>query len=94
MRFESALAAARADEAAGKLSEARKELATILVQTAKFGSAGYGLEARLLQAEIAVKSGQFSAARTELTAVKSEAQLKDFRLIARKVTARFADLPR
>jgi len=94
MRFESALAAARADEAAGKLPEARKELAPILAQTAKFGSAGYGLEARLLQAEIAIHSGQFSAARVELTAVKSEAQFKDFRLIARKARARLADLPR
>jgi len=94
MRFESALAAARVDAAAGKLSEARKELALILAQTVKFGSAGYGLEARLLQGEIAFKSGQFSAARAELTAVKSEAQLKDFRLIARKATARLADPPR
>jgi thioredoxin-like negative regulator of GroEL len=94
MRFDSALAAARADEAAGKLSEAQKELASILAQTAKFGSAGYGLEARLLQGEIAFKSGQFSAARAELTAVKSEAQLKDFRLIARNATARLADLPK
>jgi len=94
MRFESALAAARADEAAGKLSEARKELAPILAQTAEFGSAGYGLEARLLQGEIAVKSVQFSLARAELTAVKSEAQSKDFRLIARKAIAELADLPR
>jgi DNA-binding winged helix-turn-helix (wHTH) protein/tetratricopeptide (TPR) repeat protein len=94
MQFESELAAARADEAAGNLSEARKELAPILAQTAKFGSAGYGLQARLLEGEIAIKSGQFSAARAELTAVKSDAQLKDFRLIARKATARLADLPR
>jgi DNA-binding winged helix-turn-helix (wHTH) protein/tetratricopeptide (TPR) repeat protein len=94
IRFESALAAARADEAAGKLSEARKEMASILAQTAKFGSTGYGLEARLLQGEIAIKSGQFSAARAELAAVKSEALSKGFRLIARKATARLADLPR
>jgi eukaryotic-like serine/threonine-protein kinase len=94
MRFESALAAARADEAAGKLSEARKELAPVLAQSAKFGSAGYGLEARLLQGEIAANSGQFSAARAELTAVQSEAQFRDFRLIARKARARLADLPR
>jgi ATP/maltotriose-dependent transcriptional regulator MalT len=94
MRFESALAAVRADEVAGKLPEARKELAPIVAQTAKFGSTGYELEARLLQGEIAIKSGQFSAARAELTAVKSEAQSKDFRLIARKATARLADLPR
>jgi DNA-binding winged helix-turn-helix (wHTH) protein/Tfp pilus assembly protein PilF/TolB-like protein len=94
MRFESALAAVRADEVAGKLSEARRELAPIVAQTAKFGSTGYELEARLLQGEIAIKSGQFAAARAELTAVQSEAQSKDFRLIARKATARLADLPR
>jgi DNA-binding winged helix-turn-helix (wHTH) protein/tetratricopeptide (TPR) repeat protein len=94
MRFESELAAARAKEATGKLFEAREELAPILVQSAKFGSAGYGLQARLLRGEIEAKSGQFSAARAELTAVKSEAQLKDFRLIARKATASLANLPR
>jgi DNA-binding winged helix-turn-helix (wHTH) protein/tetratricopeptide (TPR) repeat protein len=94
MRFESELAAARADEAAGKLSEARKELAPILAQAAKFGSARYGLEARLLQGEIAAKSGVSPAARAELTEVKSEAQLKGFRLIARKATARLAELPK
>jgi DNA-binding winged helix-turn-helix (wHTH) protein/tetratricopeptide (TPR) repeat protein len=94
MHFESELAAARADEAAGKLPDARKELAPILAQAAKFGSPRYGLEARLLQGEIAFKSGQFSAARAELTAVRSDAQLKDFRLIARKATARLAELPR
>jgi DNA-binding winged helix-turn-helix (wHTH) protein/tetratricopeptide (TPR) repeat protein len=94
MRFESALAVARADEAAGKLSEARQELAPILALTAKFGSVGYGLEVRLVQGEIAIKAGQFSTARAELTAVKSEARLKDFRLIARKATAKLADLPR
>ena len=94
MHFESELAVARADEAAGKLSEARKELAPILAQTVKFGSAGYGLQARLLEGEIAIKSSQFPAARAELTAVESEAQLKDFRLIARKAIARLADLPK
>jgi len=94
MRFESELAAARADEAVGNLSEARKELAHILAQSTKFGSASYGLEARMLQAEIAAKSGQFSSARADLLAVKSEAQLKDFRLIARKATVTLADLPR
>jgi len=94
MRFESELAAARADEVAGKLSEARDELAPILVQSAKFGAAGYRLQARLLQGEIAAKSGQFSTARAELAAVKSDAQLKDFRLIARKATASLANLPR
>ena len=94
MCFESALAAARADEAAGKLSEARKELASISAQTAKVGPAGYGLEARLLQGEIAIKLGQISTAHAELTAVKSEAEFKGFRLIARKATARLADLPR
>jgi eukaryotic-like serine/threonine-protein kinase len=94
MRFESELAVARADEAAGKLSEARKELAPILAQTAKIGSPGYRLQARLLEGEIAIKSSQFSAARAELTAVNSEAQLKDFRLIARKATASLADLPK
>jgi eukaryotic-like serine/threonine-protein kinase len=94
MRFETVLATARVDEVAGKLPEARKDLAPILAQTVKFGSTGYGLEARLLEAEIAIKSGQFSAARAELTAVESEAQLKDFRLIARKATARLADIPR
>ncbi|MGB6477101.1 MAG: tetratricopeptide repeat protein [Candidatus Sulfotelmatobacter sp.] len=94
MRFESALAAARADEAAGKLSEARKELTPILAQTVRFGSPGYGLEARLLQGEIAFKLGQFSAARAELTAVKSEASSKNFRLIARKARAELAALPR
>lgn len=94
MRFESTLAAARADEAAGKLSKARKELAPVLAQAAKFGSTGYALETRLLQGEIAAKSGEFSAARAQLTAVKSEAQLKDFRLIAREATVRLADLPR
>jgi hypothetical protein len=52
------------------------------------------LQARLLRGEIEAKSGQFSAARAELTAVKSEAQLKDFRLIARKATASLANLPR
>jgi hypothetical protein len=94
MRFESELAAVRAKEATGKLFEAREELAPILVQSAKFGSAGYGLQARLLRGEIEAKSGQFSAARAELTAVKSEAQIKDFRLIARKATASLANLPR
>jgi hypothetical protein len=94
MRFESELAVARADEAAGKLSEARKELAPILAQTAKIGSAGYRLQARLLEGEIAIESSQFSAARAELTAVNSEAQLKDFRLIGRKATASLADLPK
>ncbi len=94
MRFESELAIARADEAAQKLSEARMDLAPILAQTAKFGSTGYGLEARLLQGDIAAKSGQFSAARSEFTSVKSDASLKDFRLIARKATARLAELPR
>jgi hypothetical protein len=94
MRFESALAVARADEATGKLSDARKELTPIVAETVKFRSAGYGLEARLLQGEIAFKLGQVSAARAELTAVKSEASSKSFRLIARKATADLADLSR
>ena len=94
MRFESALAVVRADEASGKLSDARKELTPILAETVKFRSAGYGLEARLLQGEIAFKLGQFSAARAELTAVKSEASSKSFRLLARKATADLADLSR
>jgi eukaryotic-like serine/threonine-protein kinase len=94
IHFESELAAVRADEAAGKLSDTRKELAAISAQAAKFGSAGYGLEARLLQGEIAFKLGEFSAARSELTAVKSEASSENFRLIARKATADLADLSR
>ena len=57
MRLESGLAVARADEATGKLSDARKELAPILAETVKFRSAGYGLEARLLQAGIAFTVG-------------------------------------
>ncbi len=94
MQFEAALAAARTDGAAGRLAEARTELAPVLAQTAKFGYTGYGLAARLVQGEIAMKSGQISTARAELTAVEAEAHSRSFFLIARKATSLLQSLPR
>jgi DNA-binding winged helix-turn-helix (wHTH) protein/tetratricopeptide (TPR) repeat protein len=83
-QFDAATAVARVDAAGGRFREARKELAPVLAQASRFGYALYLFEARLIQGEIGLKSGQSSTARAGLTALAREARAKGFLLIARK----------
>ncbi len=92
-KYDAALAAARVDLAGKKFAESRKRLAPILSQPSKAVSAPYWFEAHLTLGEIALKSGQTAAARTQLASLEKEARDKKFLRIARKAAALLAPPP-
>jgi class 3 adenylate cyclase/tetratricopeptide (TPR) repeat protein len=89
-RFEFAIAAAKAQSAAGKASsraEARKSLEATLSEATRTGFQAVQFEARLALGEAELESGDKSAGRRRLAALQKDATAKGFLQIARKAKA-------
>jgi len=80
------IVAAKVLAAGGKNNAAAAiaSLNSVILQTAKYGFVGYGLEARLTLAEVQLKAAQSAPARAQLDALQRDAAVKGFTLIARK----------
>ncbi len=85
-RFPVSITAARVSAAAAKFAEARKILTSTLAGAARYGYAGYELEARLALGEVEMKSGR-AAGRARLEELEKEAKARGYGLIARKAAA-------
>jgi hypothetical protein len=86
IRLEYLIASARTKAASGaadSISEARRTLQTALEESQAQGYAGKNLEARLVQAEIQIKTSDPNA-RDSLASLENEANLNGFGLIAQK----------
>jgi eukaryotic-like serine/threonine-protein kinase len=90
IRWRTAITAARietaekseAHSAAG--SATRNELAAIIAKARALGYMGIELDARLVLAEIEMKSGQIAAGRAHLDTIEADAKAKGYNLVARK----------
>ena len=78
------IACVRADAAAGRTEEARKEARAILEKAMRIGWVNYQLDARLTLAEIDLKSGNAARARADLQALARDARAKGFARVAQK----------
>jgi DNA-binding winged helix-turn-helix (wHTH) protein/tetratricopeptide (TPR) repeat protein/TolB-like protein len=94
-RWQTAITAARIETAGNNHAHSaaaaatRKELATIITKSRELGYLGVELDARLVLAEIEMKSGQTTVGRAHLAAIETDAKTRGYNLIARKaVTAR------
>jgi tetratricopeptide (TPR) repeat protein/TolB-like protein len=74
-------------DAARSPGDAIKQLQTIADESVKSGSIRTAFEARLLQAQIEVRSGQLATGRRHLASVKKDAAAKGFMLLADKAQA-------
>jgi hypothetical protein len=90
IRWQTAIGTARvetAEKEAGHSAAgiaARKELSTIITKSRELGYMGIELDARLVLAEIEMKSGQTTTGHSHLTAIEVDAKAKGYNLIARK----------
>jgi eukaryotic-like serine/threonine-protein kinase len=93
IRWQTAIVAARVDTAgkdavnSASVLSARKELAAIIIKSRKLGYKGFELDARLVLAEIEMKTGQTTAGRALLTGIEADAKAKGYNLIARKAAS-------
>jgi serine/threonine protein kinase/tetratricopeptide (TPR) repeat protein len=87
VRMDFAIAEARVLLGAGKPAEARKILEPVLADAKKLGLLRYEFEARLILAEVEIKSGNITNARAQLAALDKDAMAKGYLLIARKTKA-------
>ena len=94
-RWQTAITAARIETAGNNHAHSaaaaatRKELATIITKSRELGYLGVELDARLVLAEIEMKSGQTTVGRAHLAAIETDAKTRGYNLIARKAaTAR------
>jgi tetratricopeptide (TPR) repeat protein len=94
-RWQTAITAARIETAGNNHAHsatadaASKRLATIITKSRELGYLGVELDARLVLAEIEMKSGQTTVGRAHLAAIETDAKTRGYNLIARKaVTAR------
>jgi eukaryotic-like serine/threonine-protein kinase len=90
IRWRTAITAARIETAEKGVAQSavgiatRKELAAIIAKSQVLGYQGVELDARLAQAEIEMKGGQTTVARSHLAAVETDAKAKGYNLVARK----------
>jgi tetratricopeptide (TPR) repeat protein len=78
------IACARADAAAGRGGEARKEVEAILQKAVRIGWVNFQLDARLALAEIDLESVDVARGRAELQALARDASAKGFGRIAQR----------
>ena len=78
------IACARADAAAGRADQARKEVEAILQKAVRIGWVNFQLDARLALAEIDLDSVDAARGRTELQALARDASARGFGRIAQK----------
>jgi eukaryotic-like serine/threonine-protein kinase len=90
IRWPTAITAARIETAEKDLAHsaagiaARTELSTIITKSRELGYMGIELDARLVLAEIEMKSGQIMAGRAHLATIETDARTKGYNLVARK----------
>ena len=85
-RFEASLAAASVQANAGKIDTSAKALEAVRLKAQGYGFAEYPLEARLSLAQLELKSGKATAARSRFRDLENDARNKGFLLIARKAS--------
>lgn len=87
VRMDFEIAEARVLYAGGKSAEAREIVEPVRADAKRLDLVRYELEARLILAEIDIKSGNASVGREQLTTLEREATTKGYLLIARKTKA-------
>ena len=85
------IACARADAAAGRGNQARKEVEAILRKAVRIGWVNFQFDARLALAEIDLDSVDVARGRTELQALARDASAKGFGRIAQKARRLLGD---
>ena len=85
-RFEASLAAASVQANAGKIDTSAKALEAVRLKAQGYGFAEYPLEARLSLAQLELKSGKGTVARSRFRDLENDARNKGFLLIARKAS--------
>ncbi len=87
VRMDFAIAEARVLLGAGKPAEAGKILELVRADAKKLGLVRYELEARLVLAEVEIKSGNITSGRAQFAALEKDARARGFLLIASKAKA-------
>ena len=83
-RLSTATLLARANSLLGNHDQALRSLNELLEEASKLGLAGVQLNIKLAIGEVEVKSGNSTAARRRLTALRDEASGKGYGLVAKK----------
>jgi hypothetical protein len=91
VQFSFAIAEAQVKAANGQIALADESLMRIIAETKKAGFVGYELEARLVLAEIQLRSARTATAQARLLAVEKDARTKGFWLIAHKAGTLFVE---
>jgi hypothetical protein len=90
VRWQTAIAAAHIETAGKGVTNSkvgiatRTELSGIVTKSRELGFQGTELDARLVLAEIEMKTGQVMAGRAQLLAIESDAKAKGYNLLAHK----------
>lgn len=87
IRLSSGTNLARVEALLGRPSEAAKRMEPLLAEATQLGLVPHQFEIRLALGEAAIQSGEAAKGRALLAAVRSDASLKGYRLIARKAAA-------